>query len=87
MTAFNVTRLTYGDDLLQFGDFYIPTGAGPHPVVILIHGGFWRAAYGLSLMTGLAQDLSATAQLLPPHTYLSASPRCSFTEPETTACP
>ena len=58
MTPFNVTRLAYGDEPLQFGELYMPTGAGPYPIVILIHGGFWRAAYGLSLMTELAEDLA-----------------------------
>ncbi|MBA3944760.1 MAG: alpha/beta hydrolase [Herpetosiphonaceae bacterium] len=52
-------RITYGDAALQFGDLRLPAGAGPHPVVILIHGGFWRAPYGLDLMAGLADDLQA----------------------------
>jgi acetyl esterase/lipase len=50
-------RLTYGYDPQQFGDLYIPDTPGPHPVVILIHGGFWRAPYNLSLMSNLAEDL------------------------------
>ncbi|HEY4033388.1 MAG TPA: alpha/beta hydrolase [Ktedonobacteraceae bacterium] len=50
-------RLAYGPASLQFGDLYVPKGSGPHPVVILIHGGFWRAAYTLALMQGLAGDL------------------------------
>jgi acetyl esterase/lipase len=40
-------RLPYGPDPLQFGDLRLPKGAGPHPVAIVIHGGFWRAQYGL----------------------------------------
>src|SRR5260370_17860225 len=40
-------RIPYGKDPLQFGDLRLPSGAGPHPVVIFIHGGFWRAAYNL----------------------------------------
>lgn len=51
-------RLAYGTDALQFGELYLPTGEGPHPVVILIHGGYWRARYGLDLMDGLAHDLA-----------------------------
>src|SRR5439155_8536839 len=31
---------------------------GPHPATILIHGGFWRAPYGYTLMTSLADDLA-----------------------------
>jgi len=40
-------RIPYGKDPLQFGDLRIPAGPGPHPVVIFIHGGFWRNAYNL----------------------------------------
>ncbi|MBI5584460.1 MAG: alpha/beta hydrolase [Deltaproteobacteria bacterium] len=40
-------RLPYGPDPQQFGDLYLPQGAGPHPVVVLLHGGCWRAEYGL----------------------------------------
>jgi acetyl esterase/lipase len=50
-------RLTYGAESLQFGELYVPKGPGPHSVVILIHGGFWRAAYRLTLMQELARDL------------------------------
>jgi acetyl esterase/lipase len=32
---------------LQFGDLRLPEGAGPHPVVVAIHGGFWRNRYSL----------------------------------------
>ncbi len=50
-------RLVYGHEPFQYGDLYVPEDGKLHPVVILIHGGFWRAAYELSLMTKLAQDL------------------------------
>jgi len=40
-------RLFYGDDPNQFGDLRVPEGAGPFPVVMNIHGGFWRAKYDL----------------------------------------
>lgn len=52
-------RIAYGPEPLQFGDLYLPNGPGPHPTVILIHGGYWRARYGLDLMTGLAVDLAS----------------------------
>jgi len=52
-------RLKYGDESFQFGDLYVPADEKRHPVVILIHGGFWRATYDLALMTKLAQDLAA----------------------------
>ena len=47
----------YGDSLEQFATLSVPATPGPHPVVVLIHGGFWRAAYGLDLMEPLAADL------------------------------
>ncbi len=51
-------RLTYGPATQQFGELYLPEASQPSPIVVLIHGGFWRAAYRLSLMTGLAIDLA-----------------------------
>lgn len=40
-------RIPYGADPNQFADLRVPPGTGPHPLVINIHGGFWKAAYGL----------------------------------------
>jgi len=51
-------RLVYGPETQQFGDLYVPNEPGPHPIVILIHGGYWRARYGLDLMNSLAEDLA-----------------------------
>lgn len=51
-------RITYGDSASQYSDLYVPEGAtAALPVVVLIHGGFWRAQYGLDLMQPLAADL------------------------------
>jgi acetyl esterase/lipase len=52
-----VTTVVYGEHPSQFIDVYTPAGAGPHPVVVLIHGGFWRLPWGRDLMLGLASDL------------------------------
>jgi acetyl esterase/lipase len=51
-------RLPYGPEYLQFGELYLPERPGPHPVIPLIHGGYWRARYDLTLMNGLAEDLA-----------------------------
>jgi acetyl esterase/lipase len=40
-------RLAYGTDPLQFGELQLPSGQGPYPSAIVIHGGFWRAKYDL----------------------------------------
>src|SRR5437764_13754969 len=50
--------LPYGSEALQFGELHLPGGSSPYPTVILIHGGFWRAPYGYTLMTDLAEDLA-----------------------------
>jgi acetyl esterase/lipase len=57
-SASQALHLPYGDDAMQFGNLYLPPGPGPHPVAIVIHGGFWRAPYSYTLMTGLAEDLA-----------------------------
>jgi acetyl esterase/lipase len=46
-------RHSYGDDPSQFGDLY----DGEGPVAVLLHGGFWKAEYDLTLMDALAADL------------------------------
>ena len=51
-------RFRYGPAPTGFGDLRTPSGAGPYPVVILVHGGYWRARYGLDLMDGLGDDLA-----------------------------
>jgi len=43
-------RLAYGMNPEQFGDLYLPPQPGPHPVVIMLHGGCWRARYGLGYL-------------------------------------
>jgi acetyl esterase/lipase len=40
-------HLAYGTDPNQFGDLRLPKAKGPFPVVMNIHGGFWRAKYDL----------------------------------------
>ncbi|HYR86658.1 MAG TPA: alpha/beta hydrolase [Terriglobia bacterium] len=52
-------RIAYGSDPLQFGDLRLPRDAGLHPVVIVIHGGFWRARYDLEYIGHLCAALTA----------------------------
>lgn len=42
-----VTRITYGNEPDQFGDLRVPAGPGPHPVVMVLHGGRWQASVTL----------------------------------------
>lgn len=55
-----VDVIAYGDeDDLQRGALTLPEGAGPHPVVVLVHGGFWRPEYDRALMDPLAEAVVA----------------------------
>lgn len=36
-------KIFYGPDSLQFGEMRLPSGTGPFPVAIIIHGGCWMA--------------------------------------------
>lgn len=38
-------RITYRSDSSQFGELRVPPGEGPHPVVVLVHGGCFKAMY------------------------------------------
>ncbi len=40
-------RVAYGVDPNQFLEVRLPPGKGPHPVLLNIHGGYWRAKYDL----------------------------------------
>ena len=49
--------ISYGDHRDQLGELRAPSGPGPHPVVVLIHGGFWHHYWERDLMDDLAVDL------------------------------
>ena len=55
--------LRYGPDPAQYAQLHLPPtepATGPLPVVVVLHGGYWRAQYGLELGTPLAVDLTNT---------------------------
>lgn len=51
-------RIPYGDDPLQFADLRLPKGSGPHPVVVVIHGGCWRSQYNLDHVGAFSDALT-----------------------------
>lgn len=57
-TSEGPVRISYGDDPAQHGVLHLPGREGPHPTVVMIHGGFWLARYDAGLMTELAEDLA-----------------------------
>jgi acetyl esterase/lipase len=51
-------RVAYGKHPLQFGDLYLPDSAGPHRLVLALHGGFWRGQYDLGHFGHLCRALA-----------------------------
>ncbi len=50
-------RVLYGRTRSQHAVLELPPGAGPFPVAVLLHGGFWRIGFNRTLMNPLALDL------------------------------
>ncbi|MBO0792793.1 MAG: alpha/beta hydrolase [Ktedonobacteraceae bacterium] len=57
--AFQVSRLNYGEQAFQVGDLFVPETGGLHPIVLLLHGGFWRAQYGFDQLIALSEHLAS----------------------------
>ena len=57
----------YGSSPPQFAEIRLPPGPGPHPVVVVVHGGCWQTPWGLdhvrSLCAALASEGMATWSL------------------------
>jgi acetyl esterase/lipase len=52
-------RVDYGGAPSQFAELFVPQGAGPFPVVALIHGGCWTVQYGgITQMRDMATELA-----------------------------
>jgi len=50
--------IAYGNDPLQVVDLWLPAGEGPHPVVLMIHGGCWQTDIAdRTIMNWIADDL------------------------------
>ena len=45
--------IAYGEAKQQFAELRLPKGPGPHPVVIVIHGGCWQTPWALDDVRGL----------------------------------
>jgi acetyl esterase/lipase len=50
--------IPYGSDPNQLGELRLPSCKGPHPVVIVIHGGCWMAEYDLHHIGPLAGHIT-----------------------------
>ena len=53
--------LVYGDQPYQAVDVWLPAGRGPHPTVVMVHGGCWTTSIAdRTLMNWIAADLRAS---------------------------
>ena len=51
--------IAYGPAPQQLAELRLPKAPGPHPVVILVHGGCWEAPWGFDHVRSLAAALTA----------------------------
>ncbi|MDI3290262.1 alpha/beta hydrolase [Polyangium sp. 15x6] len=51
-------RHAYGPEPSQFGELRVPQGEGPHPVMVILHGGCWADGYREDLMDGISESLT-----------------------------
>src|SRR5687768_14180625 len=52
------TTISYGEESLQVVDLWLPDGAGPHPVAMMVHGGCWQTEIAdRTIMNWIAEDL------------------------------
>ena len=59
------TRESYGDLRRQVGEWWVPPAAtGLLPTVVLVHGGYWRRRFNLSLEDAVAADLAGRGFLV-----------------------
>lgn len=50
--------IAYGDDQMQKADLWLPAGPGPHPTVLMVHGGCWQTEIAdRRIMSWIADDL------------------------------
>ncbi len=56
----SMTTIPYGPDPDQVGDLHLPDVARTGlPLIVVVHGGFWRSYWRRDLMTPLATDLAS----------------------------
>ena len=50
-------RVHYGEHPRQVADLHKPVGPGPHPIVVVLHGGYWQPPYTRLIMRPMCLDL------------------------------
>ncbi len=57
-TAPPLARIPYGPGEHQFGELRLPLGPGPHPVLVVLHGGCWLSIADLTYMDPFSEALT-----------------------------
>src|SRR5271170_66893 len=53
-------RIPYGSEAPdQFGDLRVPSGTGPFPVAVVVHGGWWRSLFALTYAGFMSEALTS----------------------------
>jgi len=60
---------SYGSHRWARAELWLPSGSGPFPVVVVLHGGYWRARYWKRLMKAACADLARRGFDIGGHTY------------------
>ena len=51
-------RIAYGPAPSNVAELRVPAGPGPHPVVVLLHGGYYALRYGADYLVPMAEALT-----------------------------
>jgi acetyl esterase/lipase len=57
--ARDCSHVSYGDGSLAVAELRLPEGAGPHPLLIVLHGGYWRTKYDRAHLAPLCRAVTA----------------------------
>ncbi len=58
VAAVRTEELRYGNLPLQRGELRVPIESTPRPVVVLVHGGYWRTGFTRAAMAPISDDLT-----------------------------
>jgi len=55
----DAVRVRHGEGRFDYGDLRLPEVNGPHPLLVVVHGGYWRSAYDLAHLSPFCRAVTA----------------------------